>query len=96
MFLFLKFNSFNSSLDRPGYYGVIDLLVPEYQNYYSEPIDHANTLTRRINLVILLTQIHELGAWNHMVQSSGIYTLFQNIDKGFERFKWDRAAQKLN
>jgi len=55
-----------------GYSGVIYHLVPKYQKHYAENFDHGNTLKRRINLVIHLTQIHELGVRNHMVKPPGI------------------------
>jgi hypothetical protein len=56
-------------------HGIINHLVPEYQKIIPKHFDHANTFTRRINLVNHLIQIHELGARNYMVKQSGISIL---------------------
>ncbi|SDS66259.1 hypothetical protein SAMN05216490_1567 [Mucilaginibacter mallensis] len=42
------------------------------KNIIPKHFDHTNTLARKINLVIYLTQIPELKARNHMVKPPGI------------------------
>ncbi|WP_419789112.1 hypothetical protein HDF18_06080 [Mucilaginibacter sp. X5P1] len=51
------------------------------KNIVSKHFNHANTLTRRINLVIPLTQKYELGARNHMIKPPGISTLILSYEK---------------